>query len=275
MTGSWTVSSTSLRPEKTAGEGDSEFLFRPRFVSPWCRSRSKRCFDVGLSFILLILFSPLMLFISFLIKATSEGPALFRQRRVGLNQKRFVILKFRTMKVRRHRPGDTLTVTRHGDSRMTKVGGILRRLKLDELPQLINVLRGEMSFVGPRPKLAQHEHLCMLCRPGITGAATLQFSNEEHLLHGVPDDSVEHFVVNVLNPEKCRLDIEYMETANFVSDLKIIWRTVFKLGKRSRNIISSDAARFLKPRHGREKSAAKIFEVERAEALTDDARQSA
>ncbi len=275
MTGSWTVSSTSLRPEEATEEGDSKLLFCPRFVSPWCKSRSKRCFDIGLSFLLLIFFSPLMLLISFLIIATSEGPALFRQKRVGLNQRGFVILKFRTMKVRSHRPGDALTVTRHGDSRMTKLGCILRRLKLDELPQLINVLRGEMSFVGPRPKLAEHEHLFMLCRPGITGAATLMFSNEENFLHGVPDDSVEHFVVHVLNPEKCRLDIDYMETASFASDLKIIWRTVFKLGKRSRNVLSSDAARFLKARHSREKIAARVFAVERVEPLADDARQSA
>ncbi len=275
MTGSWTVGRTSLRPEKTARGDFLETLFSPRYVSRWCLSRRKRCFDVVLSVALLILFLPLMLLISFLIKVTSEGPALFRQERVGLNQRGFIIFKFRTMKINRHRPEDGLTVTRHGDSRMTKVGGVLRRLKLDELPQLINVLRGEMSFVGPRPKLEEHEHLSMLCRPGITGAATVEFSNEEGLLHGVPDETVEHFVVNILNPEKCRLDIHYIETATFASDLRIMMRTVFKLGDRSRSVLSADAARFLRARHGRDKIAVKAFDGERNDALAEDARQSA
>ncbi len=273
MTSLWSVSGDSRGAGKKAGNDDMEQLFRPRYLSPWCMSRQKRFFDIVLSLALLILFMPLMLFVYLLIKTTSEGPALFRQERVGLNQRGFVIFKFRTMRVHRYRAGSGLTVTRHGDSRMTHVGVVLRRLKLDELPQLINVLRGEMSFVGPRPKLAEHEHLCMLCRPGITGAATVEFSNEERLLHGVPDESVEGYVVNVLNPEKCRLDIQYMETANFTSDLKIMMRTVFKLGNRSRSALSADAPSFLSARH--DKGSLRVFEVERAESLAEDARQSA
>ncbi|MGC9198636.1 MAG: sugar transferase [Acidobacteriaceae bacterium] len=275
MTSLWTVSEDSQRSGKKTGNDDLKQLFHPRHVSPWCMSKRKRFFDLVLSLTLLIFFLPLMLFVYLLIKTTSEGPALFRQERVGLNQIGFVIFKFRTMRVRPRRAGSGLTVTRHGDSRMTEVGAVLRRLKLDELPQLINVLRGEMSFVGPRPKLAEHEHLCMLCRPGITGAATVEFSNEEGMLHGVPDEAVEGYVVNVLNPEKCRLDIEYMETANFASDLKIMFRTVFKLGNRSRSARPLDPARFQRARHEYENAALRVFEVERVEALAEDVRQSA
>jgi len=131
---------------------------------------------------------------------------------------------------------------------MTKVGALLRRLKLDELPQLINVVRGEMSFVGPRPKIAQHENLCMLCRPGITGAATIEFSHEEALLSGVPDELVERYVTTVLNPEKCKLDIQYIETTKFSTDLKILMHTVFKLSNRSKRTFPAEAARFLRAR---------------------------
>ncbi|MDQ2844118.1 MAG: sugar transferase [Acidobacteriota bacterium] len=211
-------------------------------------SKRKRCFDLALSVTALIVFSPLMLVIAWLIKLTSQGPALFRQERVGLHQQTFVILKFRTMENRQDLLKSGPTVTRHGDSRMTTIGALLRRLKLDELPQLVNVVRGEMSFVGPRPKIAQHENLCMLCRPGITGAATIEFSHEEAMLVGVPEEFVENYVVSVLNPEKCKLDIEYIETTRFGTDLKILMHTVFKLSNRSRRTFAVESARFLKTR---------------------------
>jgi lipopolysaccharide/colanic/teichoic acid biosynthesis glycosyltransferase len=229
-------------------KASAESMYCPRYVSSWCMSKRKRCFDFVLSTIALILFSPMMLLIAWLIKVTSRGPALFRQERVGLHQHTFVILKFRTMQ-NRNEPFDFgPTVTRHGDSRMTKLGALLRRLKLDELPQLVNVVRGDMSFVGPRPKIAQHENLCMLCRPGITGAATIEFSHEEGLLRNVPDEFVERYVTTVLNPEKCRLDIEYIETTKFGTDLMILINTVFKLSNRSRPTFSAESARFLAAR---------------------------
>ena len=206
-------------------------MFLPRYVSTWCLCARKRCFDLVLSISGLILFSPLMLVVSWLIKVTSKGPVLFRQERVGLHQQTFVILKFRTMKHRNAEVDRGSTVTKQGDPRMTSIGCLLRRLKLDELPQLINVARGEMSFVGPRPKIPQHESLCMLCRPGITGAATLVFSHEENLLADIPEHLVEQYVTSVLNPEKCRLDSHYIETAKFGTDMRILMRTIFKLGK--------------------------------------------
>jgi lipopolysaccharide/colanic/teichoic acid biosynthesis glycosyltransferase len=251
-------------------------MFCPRYVSGWCMSRRKRCFDLMLSVMGLIVFSPLMLLIAWLIRFTSQGPALFRQERVGLHQRTFVIFKFRTMESRRQFLNAGPTVTRHGDSRMTKIGALLRRLKLDELPQLINVVRGEMSFVGPRPKVPQHENLCMLCRPGITGAATIEFSHEEGLLAGVPEELVERYVVTVLNPEKCKLDIEYIETTRFGTDLKILMHTVFKLSNRSRRTVAAESVRFLKARSGMELNSAKaLHSPENSDYAGHEVRQSA
>jgi lipopolysaccharide/colanic/teichoic acid biosynthesis glycosyltransferase len=224
--------------EPTAPSFRQEFrksMFVPRYVSGWCMSKRKRCFDLVLSVSILILFSPVMVLIGWLIRITSAGPALFRQERVGLHQRTFVILKFRTMKHSHSLVDAGSKVTKQGDPRMTSVGALLRRLKLDELPQLINVARGDMSFVGPRPKIPQHECLCMLCRPGITGAATIVFSDEENLLADIPVEIVEHYVTSVLNPEKCRLDSHYIETARFWTDMRIMMRTVFKLSNQSKN----------------------------------------
>jgi len=254
----------------------AEPMFCPRYVSGWCMSKRKRCFDLVLSVMALIVFSPLMLLIAWLIRFTSQGPALFRQERVGLHQQTFIIFKFRTMENRRQLLNAGPTVTRHGDSRMTKIGALLRRLKLDELPQLINVVRGEMSLVGPRPKIAQHENLCMLCRPGITGAATIEFSHEEGLLAGVPEELVERYVVTVLNPEKCKLDIKYIETTRFGTDLKILMHTVFKLSNRSRRTFATESVRFLKTRSSMEMNSSKALnKSEESDYSARDVRQSA
>lgn len=251
-------------------------MFCPRYVSAWCMSRRKRFFDVVLSVIALVVFSPLMLVIAWLIKLTSSGPALFRQERVGLHQKTFVILKFRTMASCEDGLDRGPTVTRHRDSRMTKIGALLRRLKLDELPQLINVARGEMSFVGPRPKIAAHENLCLMCRPGITGAATIEFSHEESLLAGVPEEFVERYVVTVLNPEKCKLDIQYIETSRFRTDMCILMHTVFKLSKRSGCALSTESVRFLTARSSMEiSSPGEVVGLESPNFSGQDVRQSA
>jgi lipopolysaccharide/colanic/teichoic acid biosynthesis glycosyltransferase len=253
-----------------------ESMVTPRYVSTWCMSKRKRCFDLVFGMAALILFSPLMILIAWLIKVTSEGPALFRQERVGLHQQTFVILKFRTMKDCCGEADRGPTVTRHGDRRMTKLGVLLRRLKLDELPQLINVVRGEMSFVGPRPKIPQHENLCMLCRPGITGAATIEFSHEDGLLTDVPEELVERYVMTVLNPEKCLLDANYIETTKFGTDLKILMHTVFKLSKRPRNLLSLESARFLPGRPSMERTSSIAIQCDEVvEFSKQDVRQSA
>jgi lipopolysaccharide/colanic/teichoic acid biosynthesis glycosyltransferase len=252
-----------------------EFMFCPRYVSPWCMSRLKRGFDLVLGLIALVLFSPLMLLVACLIKLTSKGPALFRQERIGLHQQTFIILKFRTMRDARGLSDAGLTVTRHGDPRMIKVGAILRRMKLDELPQLINVIRGEMSFVGPRPKIREHENLCMLCRPGVTGAATIQFSNEEGLLKGVPEEMVERYVTTVLNPEKCKLDVQYIETASFSTDLLILVHTIFKLSNRPKSTLPTASRRFFLATSLENTSTVTANDLESIDFSVQDVRQSA
>ena len=197
-------------------------------ASPWVTSSARRVLDFVAAFAALIFFLPVMLLTAVLVRFGSFGPVLFRQRRMGRNGKEFTLYKFRSM-----RPagvagssiaGSTITVA--GDSRITAVGAFLRRYKLDELPQFWNVLLGDMGLVGPRPKLPHHEALHMTCRPGITGVATLAFSREEEFLSAVPEHELEGFYEVFVKPAKARLDLEYMRTATFASDLHVLWRTV-------------------------------------------------
>ena len=200
---------------------------RPR--KAWAHTYRKRLFDLSLAIPTLLLSLPIFVLVAFLIKFTSHGPVLFRQKRVGKGQKLFTIYKFRTM--HRFAEGQGPSVTRRGDPRLTMVGSLLRRFKLDELPQLFNVIIGEMSFVGPRPKIESHEHMTMHCRPGITGAATMIFTREEELLARVPEQHVELYAIRVLNPIKAHLDERYAEEGTFSSDLGILLTTVLKLGR--------------------------------------------
>ncbi len=194
--------------------------------SPWSRSYRKRLFDLSCVVPALLLLWPMMLIVALIVQLDSKGPVLFRQKRIGLYRRTFTIYKFRTMFHDRMRRGSC--VTKAGDMRFTAVGRFLRTYKLDELPQLYNVLRGDMSLVGPRPKLPQHEHLAMHYRPGITGAATLTFVQEEHLLKTIPDGKLEEFHVHVVSPIKKLLDQQYQETATFFSDLSLLMNTILR-----------------------------------------------
>ncbi len=205
-------------------------LFTSTSFTGWTTSLQKRAFDTLIAAPALLLSLPLMGMVAVLIKCSSSGPVLFRQERVGLGQKPFTIYKFRTMHAQRQQDGPG--VTRKGDDRLTRVGKVLRKLKLDEIPQLYNVLRGDMSLVGPRPKLADHEQMYLFCRPGITGAATLVFAREEELLSSVPHDEVENYAIRVLNPIKAKLDMEYANSATLRSDLRLLVDTIFRLGRR-------------------------------------------
>lgn len=191
-------------------------------VSPWALSVLRRTLDVVVATVALLVFAPLMLLAAVLVRWDSPGPVLFRQRRMGRAGREFTLFKFRSMCPRK---GNNSCITVSGDVRITPVGALLRRYKLDELPQFWNVLRGDMSLVGPRPKLPHHEALCLSCRPGITGVATLAFRKEEEFLSEIPKDQLEAFYETFVKPAKARLDLEYMRTATLASDLKVLWRT--------------------------------------------------
>jgi lipopolysaccharide/colanic/teichoic acid biosynthesis glycosyltransferase len=207
---------------RAAPRGDTAPFIDPT-SSLWAVSALKRFLDAAVSLIVLVLFAAPMLLIALCIRLTSPGPALFRQRRVGRNGTLFVIYKFRSMTVN---AGSGIGLTRHGDCRITPLGRWLRKIKLDELPQFYNVLRGDMSLVGPRPKLPQYAALRNTpYRPGITGAATLAFRREEELLSRIYPAEIENFYHRHIKPLKARIDARYMCRATFWSDLRIIAAT--------------------------------------------------
>ena len=189
-------------------------------VSNWSRSGLKRFADCVFVLLSLPLFAPILVLVGLAVRLTSRGPVLFLQKRSGLHGANFTILKFRTMEHLEF--GTHNSVSTECNQRFTPVGPFLRRWKLDELPQLFNVLLGDMSLVGPRPKLPEHQLGVLCCRPGITGAATLMFAREERILAGVRVDSMEAFYHSVILPAKHQLDQEYMARATFLSDLSLI-----------------------------------------------------
>ena len=189
----------------------------------------KRLFDFAAALAGLVVLSPLMLVLAVLVRATSPGPALFIQERVGRQGRIFRCAKFRTMGAGAQAQG---TVTTAADARVTPLGRWLRRWKLDELPQLWNVLAGRMSFVGPRPdvpgyadRLRGDDRRILELRPGITGPATLLFRDEERLLALAKNPQA--FNDAVVYPEKVRLNREYLETGNFWRDLGYVFATVW------------------------------------------------
>jgi len=165
-----------------------------------------------------------MLAIALCVRLSSRGPAFFVQYRVGRAGRLFRIYKFRTMTFDSGQSGPG--ITRGGDRRITSMGHWLRRLKLDELPQFYNVLRGEMSIVGPRPKLPRYASIAnMPYRPGITGAATLAFRHEEEILSRVQPSQLNDFYNQHIRPFKARMDVRYMCRATFWSDMSLIVAT--------------------------------------------------
>ncbi|MCX7548383.1 sugar transferase [Xanthomarina sp. F1114] len=189
----------------------------------------KRVFDIAFSFFGLILLLPLLLIIAFLIKLESKGPLFYLQTRVGRYNKDFKIFKFRTMFVGSDKKG--LLTLGDRDPRVTKVGYFLRKYKLDELPQLINVLIGNMSFVGPRPEVrkyvdyySQSDLIILNAKPGITDYASIIYRDEAELLKEA--NNPEQFYIENILPKKIELNKKYINSPGLITDLKIILKTI-------------------------------------------------
>lgn len=189
---------------------------------------AKRIFDIGFSLIALLVLSPLLVLFTLLVALSSPGGAFFRQVRVGRHGRTFKLLKFRTMRPNSEALGQ-ITVGGN-DPRITKVGAFLRRIKLDELPQLLNILMGDMSVVGPRPEVPHYvamytpeQREVLTVRPGLTGAASIAFINENDIL-GASTDPERTYIEKVL-PQKLALDLAYVREQGLAVDLRIIWKT--------------------------------------------------
>lgn len=187
----------------------------------------KRLFDIVCAALGLLVLSPVLLVCALLVGLTSPGGVLFRQERVGKDGVPFTIYKFRSM--RKDNAG--LKISTSGDSRITPVGRVLRKTKLDELPQLWNVLKGDMSFVGPRPEVQEYTDLytpgqrqVLLVRPGITGLASIRYRNENDLLSASADPNRTY--IEEVMPAKLALDLEYIPRACVSYDIKLILETL-------------------------------------------------
>jgi lipopolysaccharide/colanic/teichoic acid biosynthesis glycosyltransferase len=194
-------------------------------LSPWSRSAAKRLFDCACVLLVLPAVLPLLVAIAAAVRVTSRGPVLFLQKRMGRYGQAFTILKFRTLI---HIAGahDANAATHY--QCLTPIGSFLRRWKLDELPQIANVLAGDMSLVGPRPKLPEYVTLELPCRPGITGMATIVFASEGRFLARVAKEHLSAYIHAVVLPAKRQMDAEYMARATFLSDLRLLVNSVLR-----------------------------------------------
>lgn len=190
----------------------------------------KRLFDILASLCGIIVVGIPLIIIAILIKLDSKGPILFLQKRVGRYGNPFYIYKFRTMVTDAEKLGKQITVGH--DSRITKVGAVLRKYKIDELPQLFNVLKGDMSLVGPRPEVpryvelySEEERRVLDVRPGITDLASIRYKDENDILGKV--ENPEEYYINIIMKDKLKLNLEYIEKSNLIFDIKLIFKTIF------------------------------------------------
>jgi len=193
---------------------------------------TKRLFDLLFSFLGMVVLSPLFLIVSLFIISDSKGGVFYCQKRVGKNNKDFNLIKFRTMMTGADNKG-LLTIGEQ-DQRITKNGRWLRKYKLDELPQLINILKGEMSFVGPRPEVRTYVELyspeqaiVLSVRPGLTDYASLEYINENQVLSNFSDP--EKAYVEIIMPAKLLLNLKYIRQRGMITDLEIIFKTLRKI----------------------------------------------
>jgi lipopolysaccharide/colanic/teichoic acid biosynthesis glycosyltransferase len=223
------------------------------YPSRWCNSLGKRVFDVSVSSFLILCASPLFPIIAVLIKLSSPGPVLFVHERVGRNGRMFQMLKFRTMT--HVTSGNGSVLTRIGDRRVTRLGWFLRRWKLDELPQLFNVIRGDMSFIGPRPHMRRllgnspELKYFLALRPGITGLATMLFRHEENTLPKLSGAELESFYIGNVLPEKIHLELQYAENASLSLDLLIVIRTLQQILSRKKDEAALHTSQTILTRH--------------------------
>lgn len=189
----------------------------------------KRIFDLIISIIGIIILCPLFIILYLIIFIFSGYPVIFKQIRFGQYGKNFTIFKFRTMVVSKEKN----FISTSNDRRITKVGGILRKLKLDEIPELLNIVKGEMSLVGPRPdmpeyieKINENDRIILNLKPGLTGPASLKYINEEEILANVPDP--KWYNDNIIFPDKVRINKLYIEQWSFFLDIKIILHTIIR-----------------------------------------------
>ena len=194
---------------------------------------AKRLFDVIFSFLGLVLVSPFLLLIAILIKLDSKGPVFYRGIRIGKFGKPFRIFKFRTMMENAEELGGSSTAS--DDPRLTKIGKFLKKYQLDELPQLINIIKGEISLVGPRPEVKiyvdmireEERNKILSIKPGMTDLASLWNFHEGEVLKGSLDP--EKTYIEKIRPKKIRLQLEYVKNRSFLLDLKIIIKTILKI----------------------------------------------
>jgi lipopolysaccharide/colanic/teichoic acid biosynthesis glycosyltransferase len=192
----------------------------------------KRLFDIIFSALGIIILSPIFLLLWLTIKLESHGPALFMQTRVGKNNKDFKLIKFRSMYLNSESFGQ-LTVGMR-DPRITNVGYTLRKYKLDELPQLLNVLKGDMSLVGPRPEVRKYVNMytpeqmkVLEVNPGITDYASIQFINENQLLANA--ENPDEYYINNIMPKKLEMNLQYIKSNNPFKDISLILKTIFRI----------------------------------------------
>ncbi|MGP1361339.1 MAG: sugar transferase [Candidatus Fimenecus sp.] len=194
----------------------------------------KRLFDIVASFLLIVVFSPLILILSIVIKLDSKGPVFFRQVRITANGREFKIFKFRSMIINAENIGTQ--ITHKDDKRITKVGKFIRKYRFDEIVQIFNVLTGDMSFVGTRPEVPKYvnkysnEMLATLLLPaGITSNASIKYKDEEKLLENA--DDVDSVYINVILPEKMKYNLEYLKNFSLINDFKIMIKTFIEVIK--------------------------------------------
>jgi len=190
----------------------------------------KRFFDLIFSFFGLLILAPILLFVGIIVKLGSTGSVFYKQVRVGKNNKDFKIYKFRTMQMDAEKSG--LLTIGDNDPRITKIGYFLRKYKLDEFPQLINVLLGDMSFVGPRPEVRLYvnyyntkQKQVLNYKPGITDLASITYRNESALL--AQQQNPEEFYIKNILPKKIEINLKYIKQRSFANDIKVIFKTIF------------------------------------------------